>query len=486
MLRKSKRERDRGRERERREFREFSMRENEEEGKTFVSKNNNNEEEEEELLISTSTKTDRERKRKRYNLFCHSIAFMILFSAFQTASEYSQPILLELGYGNLGFISTAVIYFTLSLSNLVSPTVVNQLKPVRSMIFGSLLYLFYLTSFLFPFAPTIILSSALLGFGAAVLWTAQGVFLSSNSDESHRGRDSGIFWAFLQFRLVVGNMIALSTMSGKRTVDVSTAKTFFACMLALGAFSVLFFLALKGESKKTPSHHRHHSSVFSVIENMRRLFMTRDMKLLCIASAYSGLILTFWSGKYFTILSGHIEPETNIDLPSSFTPSLVAIGGICVALGEVVGGLVCGRVADSMGRTFVAMATFVVHFVAMGTIAYVVYTTLENEVSNSLSLFAGLLLGLGDSGISTLMYALVGEKYPGSNDESTSGFAAVKLAQSLAASVAFLYSAHLPLYVQICILLFSLSCGVYSVIRLDRNPTATSSNNDDVDEHSVL
>ena len=76
---------------------------------------------EEETLISTSTTTTTRRKDMRYNLWTHSVAFMILFSgmttfcfpyhphprthtnshrpqtAFQTASEYSQPILLELG-----------------------------------------------------------------------------------------------------------------------------------------------------------------------------------------------------------------------------------------------------------------------------------------------------------------------------------------------------------------------------------------------------
>jgi len=77
---------------------------------------------EEETLISTSTTTTTTRRKDmRYNLWTHSVAFMILFSgmttfffpyhphprthtnshrpqtAFQTASEYSQPILLELG-----------------------------------------------------------------------------------------------------------------------------------------------------------------------------------------------------------------------------------------------------------------------------------------------------------------------------------------------------------------------------------------------------
>jgi Ion channel regulatory protein UNC-93 len=42
--------------------------------------------------------------------------------------------------------------------------------------------------------------SILVGMGGAVLWTAQGVFLSENSDDSTLSRNSGIFWALFQAR----------------------------------------------------------------------------------------------------------------------------------------------------------------------------------------------------------------------------------------------------------------------------------------------
>jgi hypothetical protein len=42
--------------------------------------------------------------------------------------------------------------------------------------------------------------SILMGLGAATLWTAQGVYLSQNSDDSTISRNTGIFWALFQTR----------------------------------------------------------------------------------------------------------------------------------------------------------------------------------------------------------------------------------------------------------------------------------------------
>lgn len=57
-------------------------------------------------------------------------------------------------------------------------------------------------TFLSPKTWLLYLASAILGVGAAIIWTAQGSFLSRCSEESTISRNSGIFWALLQMRSV--------------------------------------------------------------------------------------------------------------------------------------------------------------------------------------------------------------------------------------------------------------------------------------------
>ncbi len=42
--------------------------------------------------------------------------------------------------------------------------------------------------------------SILVGIGAALLWTGQGVYLAINSDDLTISQNSGIFWALFQVR----------------------------------------------------------------------------------------------------------------------------------------------------------------------------------------------------------------------------------------------------------------------------------------------
>ena len=180
-------------------------------------------------------------------------------------------------------------------------------------------------------------------------------------------------------------------------------------------------------------------------------------------------------------------------LPDAFRPSAVAVAGTCVAVGEIAGGLVFGRLADRYGRKRTVRLASALHGGAIALVGGVLLTStvLEQgpavlgggggrggrgsasgavlasgaEQAYHFMLAAGGLLGMGDAAFSTAMYSLIGDRYKG--PATVTAFACFKFAQSFAAAAAFLYSAVLPLSTQLAILLVTLAAAVAGVCAVD-------------------
>ena len=155
----------------------------------------------------------------------HGIAFLALFTAFQTSSAYQATVLKDLlNDPTLGFEALAIIYVVFSFSNFVSPPIVAALGARLSMFLGGMGYALYILAFLHPSRHLILAAAAVLGLSAAVIWTAQGHFITQCSDESNRGMHSGLFWAMLQCSLLIGNLIGyfvLPDLDGSTPADIA-------------------------------------------------------------------------------------------------------------------------------------------------------------------------------------------------------------------------------------------------------------------------
>ena len=69
-------------------------------------------------------------------------------------------------------------------------------------------------------------ASGLLGIGAAIIWTAQGQFLTINSDSETIARNSGIFWSILQCSLILGNTFIYFQFQDLTDIDSDTRYNF--------------------------------------------------------------------------------------------------------------------------------------------------------------------------------------------------------------------------------------------------------------------
>jgi MFS family permease len=89
------------------------------------------------------------------------------------------------------------LYFTFAASNFISPSIAFLLGERFAMLAGGIGYALFVASNILDhnakyFVPLFVMASMANGLGAAVLWTAQGSYLTKNSTQVTMGRNNGI------------------------------------------------------------------------------------------------------------------------------------------------------------------------------------------------------------------------------------------------------------------------------------------------------
>ncbi len=126
-----------------------------------------------------------------------------------------------------------------------------------SLVIGAFCYTFYVASFVLPAFKTenpdstswifsrkfiealILVAASINGFGASILWVAQGQYISMCANEKNKGQYNSIFWALLMSSGIVGNLMAAFVIASVKQ------STFYIVMTSFCIASSLFFLLLK-------------------------------------------------------------------------------------------------------------------------------------------------------------------------------------------------------------------------------------------------
>ncbi|NXT79233.1 MFS11 protein, partial [Zapornia atra] len=412
--------------------------------------------------------------KKLFNVIILGISFMFLFTAFQTCGNIAQTVITNLNntdFHGSGYTSMSIIYGVFSASNLVSPSVVAIAGPQLSMVLSGVFYSLYIAVFIQPATWAFYTASVFIGIAAAVLWTAQGNCLTVNSDENTIGRNSGVFWALLQSSLFFGNLYIYFAWQGKTHISESDRRTVFIALTVISLVgTVLFFLIRKQEDTKAPGEEDSASEILedssSAQSKMTRavaafkksitLSFTKEMLLLSVTTAYTGLELTFFSGVYGTCIGA-------VNRFGSEEKSLIGLSGIFIGVGEILGGGIFGLLSKNsrFGRNPVVMLGIIVHFIAF----YLIFFNMPNNApiapmegtddtaymipSKEVAIFCSFLLGLGDSCFNTQLLSILGFLYA---EDSAPAFAIFKFVQSICAAVAYFYSNYFLLQWQLLIM----------------------------------
>ncbi|XP_050620310.1 UNC93-like protein MFSD11 isoform X4 [Macaca thibetana thibetana] len=316
--------------------------------------------------------------KKLFNIIILGVAFMFMFTAFQTCGNVAQTVIRSLNstdFHGSGYTSMAIIYGVFSASNLITPSVVAIVGPQLSMFASGLFYSMYIAVFIQPFPWSFYTASVFIGIAAAVLWTAQGNCLTINSDEHTIGRNSGIFWALLQSSLFFGNLYIYFAWQGKTQISESDRRTVFIALTVISLVgTVLFFLIRKPDSENVlgedessddqdmevnESAQNNLTKAVDAFKKSFKLCVTKEMLLLSITTAYTGLELTFFSGVYGTCIGA-------INKFGAEEKSLIGLSGIFIGIGEILGGSLFGLLSKNnrFGRNPVVLLGILVHFIA--------------------------------------------------------------------------------------------------------------------------
>uniref|UniRef100_A0A8C5BXF7 Major facilitator superfamily domain containing 11 n=1 Tax=Gadus morhua TaxID=8049 RepID=A0A8C5BXF7_GADMO len=404
------------------------------------------------------------------NIVILGFGFMLMFTAFQTCGNIEQTVIKSLNnFTASGYTSMSIIYGVFSASNLVAPSVVAVVGPQLSMFFSGLLYSAYIAMFIQPRVWSFYTASVLVGFGAAVLWTAQGNVLAINSTDTTIGRNSGIFWALLQFSLFFGNLYIYLAWQGHDHISEKDRQTVFISLTVISLIGCfLFFLIRKPDpSEPTPSETSeaplHTESTDSA--SACKLSVTKEMMLLCLPIMYTGLELTFYSGVYGTCIGAMTRFGHN-------AKGLIGISGILIGVGEILGGGVFGILNNNrLGRNPVVLLGLLIHYLAF----YLIFLNIAPDAPQApeegtdlqaymtpnvgVALFCSFLLGLGDSCFNTQLLSIIGFLY---KEDSAPAFAVFKFIQSIMAAIAFSYSNVLQLPWQLLLLVVTGFMGTLS------------------------
>ncbi|KJE89418.1 hypothetical protein CAOG_00889 [Capsaspora owczarzaki ATCC 30864] len=404
-----------------------------------------------------------------FNVLWLSISFFVLFSAYNTLQNYVTSLL----PGNLGNVSLAVLYCTVAASVFSAPFIVARFGERKTMVFGAACYVVFMISLIEIVYGVVVFCSMIIGFGAGILWVAEGSYLTKNSLDSERGRNSGMFWGIFQLCNVLGNLVAFFVF------QAFSSTTLFVMFTVLGSAGVLLMCLLRAippevhalnvataRSKKEARHLLHasdgqrgaysnhaddddddeddgESTLADQVKNMTarqiaseiiQVFKQPGMLMLMPILFWCGIELSFWAGEFTQLLDSNI------------------IGFVLMfaGIGDALGAIVIGYVSDIIGRSVTMLIGVAVYATALfGTITLYNHPYSDSDVCVSgycvpwYALTSAFCFGVADAVFNTQVTAIVGSMFA---KKSVSAFCVYQFAQNVGSAIGFFYPLLVPMH----------------------------------------
>ncbi|CAF3791660.1 unnamed protein product [Rotaria sordida] len=394
-----------------------------------------------------------------YNIIHLSLSFFLILTPFgvtqifQTSSDHAKD----------GAFALAITSLVFCLTNLVLSSYITRSLGVRlTLILSSVAYVPFIASNIKYNRWTLYISGFLVGVGAALLWTAQGVYvtISTNKHEqvnnlvpsSTRGLMNGTFFGIFQLHQIIGNLLVSFLFHIK--LDEWIIFTILTSICGLGTFSLIFLRPV--EIPKDGKKQSILSSV-SILFDIRFLFLIPTM-------CYSGLSQGF--------IAAAVPP---LIVDKSWKYLIFGLFGTVSAVSYVF----FGNLSDLIGRRLVIFAIGALAHMTIFVLLLIVWEPPLDQNNTEIFLILVIGLSIGDAIFGTLLYSIIGTFYEESR--LADAFACLKVFQSGSTAIAFVEDVYVPFSIQVLCLIILLSLAFitliyehYGIISLDTGKTRMS------------
>lgn len=342
-----------------------------------------------------------------------SICFFIIFFAYNGVQQFLTPYFSDLGAVKTGFWSLILIYLFLLITNFFSGFIVSRFGVKKCLILGSLFYSLFIFCLVSQNHYFIYLTSALLGFGASILWTAQGTLLVRASAENNYGRNSGLFSTIFHLGSVLG-IIVFSVFAAKFSF-----KPPFLIFGTIPLIAVFLFLTFKNVEPKIADW---------------REGCKKFKKLMLNPVAFRFSLIWF----SFSLIIASVAGKFPLEIKKYFGLSSIGFLTSIFYFLPIVFSYFAGKISDTKGRKSFLVAAYILAL--LGLILFMLQAKLElNRVFFVLSF---ILISLGFAIYSPLRYALLGDV---ASEDNLEYFTALSLfANNGGYVVVFLLNIYLP------------------------------------------
>ncbi|XP_050508940.1 UNC93-like protein MFSD11 [Diabrotica virgifera virgifera] len=400
------------------------------------------------------------------NILLLSVGFLLLLTGSLTMTNIQKTLINSIkrdapSYEENGYYSQAITAGFTAVFNWTVPSIINAFGSKMAMVLGALLSILFILQFMLQKVWILYTACGLSGLGVALIWIAEGEYLTLNSTETTISRNTGLFTIITSLHMI-GNIIVMVVFNGKEQINKETRTLVVTTLAGLCTAALIVFIFLPKPKKPSKTSETKTIGVVESLVRTAKLCFTKNMLLLIFSFLYSGLEIGFYSGIYSSCIGFTRELHNR--------KQLVGMSGIFVGIGEIFAGSVIsifGKKVAYLGRSvligvgcFVHSLSFILIFINLPDNSPFGDTDEPAIIQTNtvLAMFCSFLLGLGDCIHSNVIFSSLGIVY---YEEASSAFAILQFFTQVGIVINFVTAGLLGLYYKLA-MLFGL--GILSTV----------------------